>query len=143
MVQEQISGSGTAQVLYGLGVDERYARVNAAGVASYFLTDAMGSTIALTDSNGVVQTTYVYGPYGATNASGAANDNPYQFIGRELEAVGGGGLYNMRARYLDTGLSRFVTRDPQGLSSTNGFLAMYSYANNNPLAGMDPQENLR
>ncbi len=35
-------------------------------------------------------------------------------------------------------MSRFMTRDPQGLSSTNGFLAMYSYANNNPLAGMDP-----
>jgi hypothetical protein len=47
----------------------------------------MGSTIALTDSNGVVQTTYTYGPFGATNASGAANDNPYRFIGRELEPV--------------------------------------------------------
>jgi RHS repeat-associated protein len=135
VVQEQISGVGTAHVLYGLGMDERYARTNTAGVVSYFLTDAMGSTIALTDSNGVVQTTYVYGPYGATNASGAANDNPYQFIGRELEF---GGLYNMRARYLDTGMGRFLSRDSQGLSSTNTFLAMYSYANNNPLSGMDP-----
>jgi hypothetical protein len=40
---------------------------------------------------------------GATNASGAANDNPYQFIGRELDPLTGGALYYMRARYLDTG----------------------------------------
>ncbi len=49
----------------------------------------------------------------------------------------GGALYYMRSRYLDTGMGRFITRDPQGLLGSN-FLAMYSYANNNPLAGMDP-----
>jgi hypothetical protein len=58
VVQEQVSSGATAHVLYGLGMDERYARINATGVVSYFLTDAMGSTIALTDNNGVVQTTY-------------------------------------------------------------------------------------
>jgi hypothetical protein len=46
VVQEQLSTGGTAHVLYGLGMDERYARINAAGVVSYFLTDAMGSTIS-------------------------------------------------------------------------------------------------
>jgi hypothetical protein len=49
----------------------------------------------------------------------------------------GGALYYMRARYLDTGMGRFVTRDPQGLLGSS-FLAMYSYANNNPLAELDP-----
>jgi RHS repeat-associated protein len=54
-----------------------------------------------------------------------------------LDPMTGGSLYYMRARYLDTGMGRFVTRDPQGLLGSN-FLAMYCYANNNPLAGMDP-----
>src|SRR5580700_9631769 len=34
-------------------------------------------------------------------------------------------------------MGRFVTRDPQGLLGSN-FLAMYSYATDNPLAELDP-----
>src|SRR5262249_47447149 len=46
----------------------------------YFLWDAMGSTIALTDSSQTVQQTYSYDPYGVVNATGASS-NPYQYTG--------------------------------------------------------------
>jgi hypothetical protein len=35
--------------------------------------DAIGSTVALTDSSGTIQTQYTYEPFGKTTASGAGN----------------------------------------------------------------------
>ncbi len=88
-------------------------------MVSWFLVDRLGSTVALTASDGSIQTSYIYGPFGNTQVSGQTNDNPYQFAGREADpAVGpggvSGGIYYSRGRYLDTGLSRFVSRDPAG-----------------------------
>ena len=104
----------------------------------YYLTDAVGSVVALTDQNGVVQTQYSYGPFGATASTGAASDNPYQFAGRELDPNGGFGIYYFRARYYDSlELNRFLERDPQGLSGGN-YATLYSYVGNSPLNGTDP-----
>lgn len=91
-VAQEVSPSGEARVLNGVGLDERYARVSAAGVVSWFLVDRLGSTVALTDSTGLVQLSYVYGPFGNTRTvagTQTSNDNAYQFTGREGDpAVG-------------------------------------------------------
>src|SRR2546422_11018903 len=50
---------------------------------SAFLTDVLGSTVALTDPAGAVQTQYTYEPFGATTALGAASSNPFGYTGRE------------------------------------------------------------
>jgi hypothetical protein len=52
----------TANLLTGLSVDEIFTRTDSAGVRN-FLTDALGSTVALTDSGG---TQYTYEPFGKT-----------------------------------------------------------------------------
>jgi|SRR5689334_11097231 len=77
--------------------------------------------------SGNIQTTYTYGPFGQTAAAGASNDNPYQFHGREAEPMTGllAGMYYFRARYLNTGLSRFVSRDSAGFQ---GGGHLYNYA---------------
>jgi RHS repeat-associated protein len=107
-------------------------------VYQYYLTDAVGSVVALTDQNGVVQTQYSYGPFGATASTGAASDNPYQFAGRELDPNGGFGIYYFRARYYDSlELNRFLERDPNGLSGGN-YATLYAYVGNSPLNGTDP-----
>jgi RHS repeat-associated protein len=108
----------------------------APGFTSFFVKDAQGSTIALTDSSGVVQTTYSYGPFGQTASSGQSSDNPYQFVGRENDSFSIAGFYNFRARYLDTTTGRFASSDPDGFSG--GSHNLYSYANSNPLNLMDP-----
>ena len=59
-----------------LGIDERFAIDESAG-RRYFLTDALGSTLALTDSSGTTQQTYAYEPYGEVSATGSST-NPYQ-----------------------------------------------------------------
>jgi hypothetical protein len=72
----------TANLLTGLGIDEYFQRTDSAGARS-FLTDNLGSTLALADSAGTIQTQYTYDPFGATTVGGAANANSYQFTGRE------------------------------------------------------------
>ncbi len=67
--QELVGGSPTANVLTG-GVDEVFQRTESAG-ASAVLTDALGSTVALADGSGAVQTQYTYEPFGTTSTSGA------------------------------------------------------------------------
>jgi hypothetical protein len=42
-----------------------------AGVTSHFLTDALGSPVAVTDNAGAVQTEYTYEPFGKTIFSGS------------------------------------------------------------------------
>jgi RHS repeat-associated protein len=93
----------------------------------------MGSTVALTDVSGNLQTQYTYGPFGNTVVSGAANDNPYEYGGREADPLTG--MYYLRGRFLDSGLSRFVSRDSAGFQ---GGGHLYNYAGNAPIDFKDP-----
>jgi len=111
-VQEgALPSTPSATLLTGLGLDEFFTRTDAAGLRA-FLVDALGSSIALADSAGTVQTEYTYAPFGETTATGTASGNPYQFTGREND---GTGLYSYRARYYQPTLSRFVSEDPINL----------------------------
>lgn len=136
VVQEQTAGAPSANVLTGAGIDERLTRTPAtgasAGTPSTYLTDALGSTVALVNSAGAVQTTYGYDPYGGTSTTGAANDSPYQYAGREND---GTGLYYNRARYYNPSWGRFISEDPIGLQ---GGINRYAYAGGNPVNGRDP-----
>ena len=142
VMMEQLQGVGNATVMLGLRLDEHLARTSATGVTRYFLTDAQGSTIALTDANGTIQTQYSYGPFGQTVVSGQASDNPYQFVGHEIEIIGAiPGLpsftmYNFRARYFDVDAARFVSSDPAGFAG--GSRNLYAYAASNPINLLDP-----
>lgn len=130
-VQETV-GSAINPILTGLGIDERFARNDVTG-RTYFLTDALGSTIALTDPTGAIQQQYSYDPYGnVAQANGTAFTNPYQYTGREVDGLG---LYYYRARYYSPTLGRFISEDPMGLAAgTNG----YVYTENDPLDHTDP-----
>ncbi len=93
-VQELAGGAPTANLLTG-GLDEFFTRTDSAG-ARHYLADALGSSLALSDGAGTVQTQYTYEPFGSTSASGAGTANTFAFTGREAD---GTGLYFYRARY--------------------------------------------
>ena len=130
-VQELNGATPIANLITGLNIDERFRRTDGLGSRD-FLTDALGSTLALADSAGTLRTRYTYDPYGNTTQTGQANSNPFQYTGREQD---GTGLYFYRARYYSPPFQRFVSSDPIGL---RGGLNTYSYVNNNPLRFMDP-----
>ncbi len=130
-VQELSGATPSANLLTGLGIDEIFTRTDTSGVKN-FVTDALGSTLALTDAAGAIQTQYGYEPYGETTASGAVDTNSFQYTGREND---GTGIYYYRARYFNPKLSRFISEDPIGLA---GGLNQYAYVSGNPVSSVDP-----
>jgi RHS repeat-associated protein len=124
---QELSGTTTTANLLDGGVDELFTRTDPSGSFTP-LQDALGTTIALIDANGNIQTTYSYDPFGNTTVSGAASSNPAQYTGRENE---NNGLYYYRARYYSPILHRFINEDPLGFAGSGANL--YMYAEDNPV----------
>lgn len=133
-VQETSGATILANILPGLGIDEFLTRTDVvAGLTSNFLTNALGSPIAVTDNAGAVQTEYAYEPFGKTTVSGSSNSSSYQYTGREND---GTGLYYYRNRYYHPQLQRFVSEDP--IEFGGGDVNLYGYVANNPVLYVDP-----
>jgi RHS repeat-associated protein len=124
----------TANLLTG-GVDERFQRTSSTETDDY-LTDGLGSTVALTDATGASQTQYSYSPFGAQSASGATTTNSYTYTGRESDGLG---INYYRARYYNPATGRFMSRDPEdGKAVDPKTLHKYLYAGSDPVNGIDP-----
>jgi RHS repeat-associated protein len=131
MEQELTGTTPTANYLTGAGIDEQFSRTTSGGTQSY-LTDNLGSTLALTSSAGAIQTSYTYEPYGNTTQTGSASTNALQYTGREND---GDGLYYYRARYYSPTYGRFISSDPIGLLAG---VNTYTYVLSNPISYYDP-----
>jgi RHS repeat-associated protein len=115
-----------------------------AGGPAYYLTDGMGSVIALADAAGDAVARFAYDGFGnlrsATGAgaappAGAGGD--FRFHGAWLE--GATGLYHLGARDYDPRTGRFLSRDGgAGDLFRPETLHPYVFANNNPQLYGDP-----
>jgi RHS repeat-associated protein len=131
-VQEKNGATVTANLLTGLGIDEFFTRTNSVGVRS-LLPDAPGSTVALGDGTGTLQTQYTYEPFGFVSQTGSASTNSYKYTGREDD---GSGLFYYRARYYQPRFQRFISEDPLRFSGEDANL--YEYVSGNPMMYRDP-----
>ncbi len=133
-VQESSGITFLANALNSLSVDDQLTRTDVStGATSSILRGPVGSTAALADNTGAVQTEYTYEPFGKTTATGASSPNSSQYTGREND---GTGLYYYRARFYDPGLQRFISEDPAHL--LGGDANLYAYVGNNPVNYRDP-----
>jgi RHS repeat-associated protein len=130
-VVQELSGTSPMANLLSGGLDEVFRRTDSS--ASSFLTDPLGSTVALTDSTGALTTQYSYEPFGKASASGPTSGNPFQFTGREND---GTGLQFDRARYYSPTFGRFISQDPIGIGG--GDVNLYAYVANDPINLTDP-----
>jgi RHS repeat-associated protein len=139
-VQTLVSGTPNANILTGLGIDEYFQWTDSSG-SSDLLTDALGSTLALADSTGTIQTTYNYDPFGATSINYFQSSNPFQFTGRENDWPNlYPPLYYYRARYYSPMFDRFIAQDPFGFLTRAGRGHESGAASSVALA--DPDTNL-
>jgi RHS repeat-associated protein len=132
IVQELSGGTPAANLLTGLSIDETFVRATGAAATS-LLTDSLGSTLALLDNGGAMQTEYMFSPFGATTASGTASTNATQFTGREND---GTGLYFNRARFYSPLLQRWISEDP--IEFAAGSVNLHEYVDNQPTMWRDP-----
>ncbi len=112
-------------------MDERFQRTSATETDNY-LTDALGSTVALTDPTGASQVEYSYGPYGSQSVTGTTT-NSYAYTGREFDGLG---IDYYRARYYNPAIGRFLSEDPLGFAG--GGANFYAYAGDSPIDFNDP-----
>jgi RHS repeat-associated protein len=108
------------------------------GESRYFLQDALGSSIGLTDISGAVVETYSYNAFGGSlNADQFALTN-FQYAGEQFDAETG--LIYLRARYYDSSLGRFISRDPVylGNQSETQSYNPFIYVQNDPVNLVDP-----
>lgn len=131
-MQEKNGATVTANLLTGLGIDEFFTRTDGVGSRG-LLTDALGSTVALGDGTGTLQTQYTYEPFGYATQTGQANSSSYKFTGREDD---GSGLDYYRARYYHPRLQRFIAEDPLDFGGRD--VNLYGYVGDNPIMYSDP-----
>jgi RHS repeat-associated protein len=155
IIAEIGGGAVGATYLRSLNIDEPFVRQSSAN--EFYHTDALGSTLALSNTAGAVATSYSYEPFGRTQVIGTSA-NPFQYTGREND---GSGLYYYRARYYSPSMQRFLREDPLNISMlrlmqqqlitsslANQFISLklrypqdlnpYIYVYNNPLIYIDP-----
>ena len=107
----------------------------------FYHFDHLGSTLALTNSEGQVTDAYAYTPYGRLSGHEGDSLQPFTFVGRlgVRQHDASGTLYDMRARYYDAGTGRFLSREPIWPDTVDPLLLNpYQYARHAPTLFTDP-----
>ncbi|RIK09256.1 MAG: hypothetical protein DCC49_07100 [Acidobacteria bacterium] len=103
----------------------------------FFVTNTHGDVVALTDKDGNVVNRYAYGPWGEATRVSEQVHQPFRYAGYRYED--GFDLYYLRARWMDPGTGRFLSRDPlAGDPSDLKSMNRYAYASASPATLTDP-----
>ena len=134
---------GGLLVTYVYAGEHPLMRITSAGVVTYYLQDAQGTTIGLGDAAGELSANYSYDSFGnergATGAEAALPSESlgdFRFQGMWLDDSG---LYFVRARSYDARTGRFLSRDPwRGSAKNPETLMPFAFVAGNPWFGRDP-----
>ena len=133
LLEYRPSGLIAASYVYG----NRLISQSRGGVKSFYHSDGLGSTRALTDAAGLVLSRYFYDAFGRLLQQSGSTANSYLFAGQQRDAALG--LDYLRARYYDPSLGRFTAADPlRGTFPDPNRLHVYAYGKNDPVNQIDP-----
>jgi RHS repeat-associated protein len=142
------TASGTLTYEYVFFNGKRAARVDIGSpeTVHYYISDHLGSTTVMANADGSQKQGesdyYPYGPEIVIIADSTGNH--YKFTGKERDTESG--LDYFFARYYSQSLGRFMTPDwsatpvlvPYATLGNPQTLNLYSYVENNPITGTDP-----
>ena len=100
----------------------------------YYLQDHQGNNRVVASSDGSVEETNHYYPFGGVFA-GTGNVQAYKYNGKELDAKKGLNWYDYGARMYDAGLGRWHVVDP--MAEKYRGMSPYAYCNNSPTINVD------
>jgi RHS repeat-associated protein len=125
------SGATTTTTTYYYAGGKRIAEaVN--GTFSYLCSDMLGSALVALASNGTMQASELYTPYGIPRYTSGTMPGSYGFTGQRADGATGLDYYN--ARYYDPVAGQFTAAD----IDPGGGLNRYAYVGDNPATRTDP-----
>ena len=123
-----------------------YVELNANGTPTswnYYITDHLGSTRMVVDSNNGIKETINYYPFGSEMKMedpallNGGTSHPYRFTGKELDKLNSLNMYDFGARWYDVaGIPMWTSVDPLAEKYYN--VSPYAYCANNPVKYIDP-----
>ena len=133
VITELINGTEAVTYTYG---DDLISQVRNAQLSNYHY-DGLGSTRALSDSEGSITDTYDYDAFGETINQSGATENSYLYTGEQYDP--NLDQYYLRARYYNQNVGRFTQMDTwMGVNSDPVSLHKYLYAHADPVNFVDP-----
>lgn len=99
-----------------------------------YLSDSLGSTVALLDNTQAKTDTFAYWPYGEVKTRTGTTATPFQFVGTMGYFRDTDSRVYVRARSLRTAHGRWLNQDPIGLASGWN---LYIYVGNEPVSNAD------
>jgi RHS repeat-associated protein len=141
VVEEVVNGAVTRQYTYGLqGISENLSPTvtgNSTWTPSFYVYDGGGSVRQLTNSAAVVIDEYEYDAYGNSFTKVGTTPNNYLYRGEQYDSDLG--FYYFRARYYNSAIGWFLSRDPEdGKAVDPKTLHKYLYVGGDPLNWIDP-----
>ena len=117
--------------------------MNDNGTMKYFLTDHLGSTVAVTDASGTLLEESRYLPFGQVRSDvGNITQTDKTYTGQK--DIANTGLMDYNARMYSPELGRFIQPDTIVPGATNSQAwNRFSYTQNNPVNNIDPSGHMR
>ncbi|NMD72144.1 RHS repeat protein [Bacillus sp. DNRA2] len=130
--------SGTIHVEYTWDQENRPITMIKNGQTYYYHLNGHGDVIALTDKDGNIVASYSYNVWGIiiSQSGTLSSTNPFRYAGYRYDE--NTNLYYLMARYYDSNIGRFISRDPyHELDEEPIALNLFAYSKNNPVKFMD------
>lgn len=132
--EKRVAGENQTNTSYYFANGERVAKMDSAGTMTFFHSDHLGGTNAVTDATGSLVERTKYYPFGEVREGGSEK---YSYTGKEKDKQTD--WYYYEARYYNPQFKHFTQADtvepniyvPQDLNH-------YAYTRNNPLKYNDP-----
>jgi RHS repeat-associated protein len=144
VVETDTSGNMTAEYVFFNG--KRVAMRKADSSVHYYFADQVGSADVVTNATGAMppEQDIEYHPYGEQQVYTDTLGQQYRFTGHEHDTETNDDYFG--ARYYSSGFGRFLTPDwaatpvpiPYAVMGNPQTLNLYSYVENNPITGTDP-----
>ncbi len=101
---------------------------------AYFSFDPVGNVSEITNYKGESIKAEYLSPFGSSIALQGLKNNRLSFLGEYGVISDGDYLFELRNRYYDSSIGRFLIEDPSSLVDVN----RYAYVKNNPISYVDP-----